>query len=272
MSEGLQEKAMLDQTDIDEEAKKIFLDDLRQDELIEEKKRKLVEDEQKLQEQEQRDWDQLVAKISTEEKKAKEEYDKKLDEIREIYNTPPTAGEYRKSEQEIIKSVMEKRIAREPLTVWQGISLFFKTLFKPYKYEQKLMRRYQEQNYQKNYHEPIKVPEAIVMNRCMVSKKKKATEQINKLDATFDKFRKNAVKNVKKMRDKILTNRKNRDEANSYKIMQYDGEYTQKRLTTNEKMHNYIDKKLDTTLKPLDGLLNLNSIQKPEYDLDFGLS
>ena len=272
MSENLQGATTFGESDIDVEANEILVKETEQGGVLEEKKRKLVEDEQKLQEREQQDWDKLVAKISTEEKKAKEEYDKKLDEIREIYKAPPTAGEYRKSEQEIIKSVTEKRIAREPLTVWQGIALFFKTLFKPYKYEQKLMRRYQEQNYKKNHHEPIQVPEAIVMNRCMASKKKKATEQIKKLDEEFDKFNNNATKQLHQTQDKIEANRERRSAINDDKRTQYNEKYRQQQQVMNKKLSDLVGKKVDEGLKSLDGLVNLGSIRKPEYDLDFSLS
>ena len=264
MSENLQGATTFGESDIDAEVNEILAEETEQGGVLEEKKRKLVEDEQKLQEREQQDWDKLVVKTSEEKERAKTEYNKRLDEINKFYKAPPTAGEYRKSEQEIIKSVMDKRIAREPLTVWQGIAIFFKTLFKPYKYEQELTRKYQEQNYKKNHHEPIQVPEAIVMNRLAASKKKKVTEQIKKLDKEFDKFSKKASANVEQMKDNILINRENREEANDNKIMQYNEEYRQKQLKTKEKLHNHIDKKLDVALKPLGGLLNLTSIQKPE--------
>ena len=108
------------------------------------------------------------------------------------------------------------------------------------------------------------MPEAIVMNRLAVSKKKKVAEQIKKLDEEFDKFNNNATKQLHQTQDKIEANREQRSAINDDKRMQYNEEDRQKRLKTTEKLHNYIDKKLDVALKPLGGLLNLTSIQKPE--------
>ena len=268
MAEKSQETEALETENLDAGASAILNEELRQSEIYDEKKRQLNKNEKQAQERERQELNTLVSKINLDTKKAQEEYDKRLQEINNFYKAPLTKGEYKRSEQEIIKSVTEKRIAREPLTVWQGIALFFKTLFKPYKYELKLTRKYQEQNYKKNCHEPINVPEAIVMNRCAATKKKKAIEQIEKLDQAFGQFRKNAAQKLHQTKDKIETNREKRGDINDNQEMIYQEEYLQNRGAIMSKLYDYVGKKIDGDLKPLNGLLNLEDIKPVEYALD----